>query len=243
MQSYPINMPAGGSQTFSSAARRFVYESGATATLNGDARIIVKPDSGNEIVLRPGQAFGLADGETAGNWFVRANDPQMAISGTVIIGSGDFNDGTFKVDSSTGTIAVRPEGGFQIMNTTANRVPVALDPATEKALTEEPVVTYNAHRIVKNPQQATPVALFTAEENQRGVIIEAYIKFGISKNVLMAKETAPKSSTDGDLIISHTEDLIANQWRRLKIPAGKGLWVWSVASGSGSDSSVLLTFL
>jgi len=247
MQSYPINLFAGGSQTFSTAARRFVYESGATDPIGGDARIIVKPDTGNEIVLRPGQAFGLAPGENAANWYVRPYNPTARISGIAIIGSGEFNDGTFKVDASTGTIAVRPEGGFKVVNTTDERVPVALDPATETALKEHPLMSYTHAKSVTTTYTGN-IALVTAAENVRGVIIEASQIVQLGSNGggarILAKDTAPTSLTDGDIVVPYLTNFgdTAPVVRRIKVAAGKGLWARS-ASNATTDISVLLTIL
>jgi len=233
MQSYPINLFGGGSQTFSTAARRFIYESGQTDPIGGDARVIVKPDTGNEIVLRPGQAFGLAPGETAANWYVRPFDPTARITGTAIIGSGDFSDGTFKVDSSTGVIAVRPEGGFQIVNTAANRVPVALDPLTEKAMKEFPIVSYTNYKNAITPSNPGDfVVVVTAAENVRGVILEsAHQAGGIQLN---AKETKPISKYDGDVLCwdVHHVNSSGDGWRRLEVKAGKAVWACSAGNAS-----------
>lgn len=242
MQSYPINLFGGGSQTFSTAARRFIYESGQTDPIGGDARVIVKPDTGNEIVLRPGQAFGLAPGETAANWYVRPFDPTARITGTAIIGSGDFSDGTFKVDSSTGVIAVRPEGGFQVANTAANRVPVALDPLTEKAMKEFPIVSYTHSRTFKTSATAdVPVVVVTAAENTNGIILEAAGAF--TAIMLTAKETAPSSQNrfDGEVVVWDISGANNAGWRRIRVAAGKALW--ARGPGSSNDGSLLLTIL
>lgn len=251
MQSYPINLAAGAAQTYSVSARRFVYESGKTAQEGGDARIIVKPDNGGEVALRPGQSFGLAPNEIASNWYVRAAG-DGAITGSVIIGSGEFEDNSLKVDATSGAIVVRPEGGFKIMNDStervpvslnlAQRLPVALAPETEQAIKEYPIVSYTESRVAKRPAQAVPVALFTAAENIRGVIIEQYNTVGTTNNALIAKATAPTAINDGDIIAAHTDTMNPNQWRRIKISAGKGLWAWG-PSATNSDSSVLITIL
>lgn len=110
MQSYPINLTAATPATsINIQGDNFVYES--CSSLIDEQRIIVKPEVGNEIVLRPGQQFRLT--QQSGCWFVRSYDGTSAIAGIVIIGSGEFYDSntknTFKFDSTSGAVPVQNE--------------------------------------------------------------------------------------------------------------------------------------
>jgi len=246
MQSYAINLAAGAAQTYTSAARRFVYESGATVPQGGDSRIIVKPANGNEIMLRPGQGFGLDEGQLAATWYVRGVDPTVPIVGTIIIGSGDFADNSLKIDATSGAVSVIPAVPFQIGNTAANRVPVALDPATEKAIQEYPLMSYTHSRTFNlGPNLNAP--LVTAAENINGVIIESGMSLTtvVEKAVrLLVNPTSPVSEIDGDIIVPFiTSQMTVNpSVRRVKVAAGKAVWARNV-TGQTFNSTFLLTIL
>lgn len=118
MQSYPINIAPGETRVIQTTAQRFVYESGAATLRGGDARIVVKPDNGADIVLRPGQSFKLPGSESAAVWSMRALDPAMTITGAVIIGSGEFEDNSFKIDANSGAVPVNITSDGGVVKTT-----------------------------------------------------------------------------------------------------------------------------
>lgn len=259
MQSYPLNLAAGAAQTYTTAARRFVYESGKTVPEGADARIIVKPDNGNEITLRPGQSVGLDPGVVAATWFVRGLDASQPIVGTIIIGSGEFEDSSLKFDSTSGAINVVPAVPFQIGNTAANRVPVALDPATEKALKENPVMSYTTSRNVNSAGSAyVPVQVLAPAENVRGVIVEDCMAMNDVSNSIYCRLVAkagsapiaanPAAATgpaDGDILIPYIKMPMAAinaPVRRIAVPPGYGLWLWP-ESNSAVRVATLLTIL
>ncbi len=97
MQSYPLALSSAMNVTsFANDADHFIYESGVSA---GDARIIVRPENGAEIILKPGQSFRIAS--DASRWFVKSFDGVSTIAGVIIIGSGDFVD-----NGIVGTVSV-----------------------------------------------------------------------------------------------------------------------------------------
>ena len=248
MQSYPLNLGAGAAQTYTTAARRFVYESGKTVPEGADARIIVKPDNGNEITLRPGQSVGLDPGVIAATWFVRGLDSSKPIVGTVIIGSGEFEDSSLKFDSTSGAINVVPAVPFQIGNTAANRVPVALDPATEKALKEYPIMSYTHSRKAMLRLAngfITPGVLVSALENVRGVIVEDASMLTDGQVVrLIAKETAPVNPDDGEILIAGVKGQSAGATapvKRIMVQPGKA--IWATAPSAQVDVTGLFTIL
>ena len=236
MQSYPLALSPKAATTIQTPGRTFVYESGVTDPPGADARIVIKPNNGNEIILRPGQGFSLAAGDQATSWNVRAYKDDLPLAGIVIIGAGEFKDGTFKIDSTSGVIAVRVD------NTPENRLPVELDPATEKALKENPVMSYTHSRTV-NGQQYVAVQVLAPAENVRGVIVEDCTMLWDGSSNLFARLVAkagaapvaqvPASTNgpaDGDMVIPYIKQQLASinaPTRRIAIPAGCGLWVWS----------------
>lgn len=93
MQTYPLVLTAAAPNVcFMAAADFFVFESGSSS---GDSHIVVKPSSGTEIVLKPGQRFRMPpmpQGDGVTQWFVRSLDGVSTINGKIIIGSGEFDD-------------------------------------------------------------------------------------------------------------------------------------------------------
>lgn len=101
MQSYPLNLTAAVFATsFANDADLFVYESSASPA---EARIIVKPENGSEIILKPGQSFRIKG--NCSRWFVRSFDGVSTILGNVIIGSGYFLD-----NGVVGTVSILDGG-------------------------------------------------------------------------------------------------------------------------------------
>jgi len=225
MQTYALNL-TNDSRSYSSAGDLFVYESGQVAGNEGaDLRIIVKPDSGGEITLKPGQQFRLPKGESAMQWYVRAATPGNNITGYIIIGAGEFDDAntlnTFKLDG-TFTNAVK------VTNTEAERVPVSLDP---KQLLQQtaPLMAYNASREVNISSATGPTTLFTAAENVNGLIIEqvqTYTQYAIELRA-------------GGVFLMRIMGLDRT---RIKIPAGVALTAGMTTTATG-ELKALFTVL
>lgn len=180
MQSYNINLKPDASYMVSTAARRFVYESGKTVPEGADSRIVVKPNTGNEIVLRPGQSFALEPGVLASGWNIRALDPALSIVGSVIIGSGEFEDNSLKVDATSGAInVVVPQGesmpvrhvsGVVIDNTTAKRVPVTLDPTqVQQVIASTAPISKGWSSTAAIP--GTPLEIVSQAQNANGMVV------------------------------------------------------------------------
>lgn len=244
---------------------RPVLEKGAVATKaianpeptpitdkTGDARIIVKPENGAEITLRPGQRFRLSrESGKASRWLVRSYDGFSTINGSVIIGSGEFDDAntenTFKLD---GTFTNQ----VKIVNTEYEPAHVRIDP--------EQVSGCYSGSFTDTTVVSGTTAVFTAAANTNGAWIE-WAQMSVCHDTgavnwlavsLLAKATAPTGPTDGDLILfarnySDGSDItkeVAALPTRIKIPAGKGLYLHQVANGGAalfSTKSVLYTLL
>lgn len=271
MHSYPLNLAPGAARDFTAQADLFVYESGAVTPDTGDLRIIVKPDTGGEIVLRPGQRFRLAPGATATNWNVKANDAAVTITGNLIIGAGEFDDAntlnTFKLDGTfTNTVKVN--------NTTAERVPVSLDVAQTQPVSIVGTVnvagqTVNYTHSWSDAAIAAQVAqvIIAPSANVNGAYIE-FAEFSCAGGTsgtqaaayigaLIAKAgVAPVSSTDGDVVMAAvmsqtvvnstngpTGQLTQKLGARIKLAAGKGLYLNQNGNGATAFKTVLYTIL
>lgn len=250
MQTYPIALtPQNPSGVVMASADLIVYESGATVPVGGDSRIVVKPDNGSEIVLRAGQSMRLPAGTIASTWTYRSNDPTQTINGSIIIGSGEFDDNSFKIDANSGAVPVIPQGGFQIanadaqpvpskiVNTVANRVPVTMD-------VQQILQTSGSTVAVQSGYQATGVTPVGITE----VVPKAANQFGmvINKLFLTINQSAGYDScwfvqnAAGQTVYLHYAVGNANKASELTvdttqwvIPPGYGLYLSIAGSGQG----------
>jgi hypothetical protein len=240
MQSYPLKLLAGASTTVQTEADLFVYESG-TVTGSTETRIIVKPDNGSEIVLRPGQRFRASDRAMA--WNVRGYDAAAVIAGMVIIGSGEFDDANtlnrVTLDASFANVVT-------VANTTAQRVPVAMDET--KTLNMAEIVIYGKN-FTSTGDTNTFLKMIDPAENVNGLIINQLL-MGVAGTTLMltavAKETIPASVYDGEVVdvMYITPNAPYKSGNQVKIAPGKGLWITGPGvSTVGMLKSVLYTLL
>jgi hypothetical protein len=249
MQSYVLNLAVGAVRAFDVPADLFVYESGAPTPTTGDTRIKIKPNTGAEIVLRPGQRFRLAPNSDATHWEVSALDPAVAIVGYVIIGAGEFDDAnTLNKVTLDATFANQ----VTVTNTPAARVPVTLD--TNQLLkldpnnsisSAAPVMAYtNAKSNISLPASAA-ANLITAAENVNGVIFEQIVHSLGGGGVLLAKATAPTGPYDGEVLNGLFAPVSgpATVTQRIKVTAGKGVWVWNSHGSTIFVGNVLYTVL
>ena len=263
MQSNDLKILAGQTVTMPCQGTGFWFESGASTTT--DAYIIVKPDTGAEFTLKPGQHVQDA-ANPVGTWRIAAHDPAAVITGRVIIGNGEFGDSntnnTFKLD---GTFT----NSVNVNNTTAQRVPVTLD--TTQALKIDSTTPINVAGTTVQYTNAFAdygstgigaVQVFTAAANPNGAWIEL-AEFEIcpaSNNVqvvcsLLAKTgVAPTAPHDGDCLMlgvggqptgvsGGTELLHKRSSSRIKVPANKGVWIYQADNVARSARSVLYTLL
>lgn len=215
MQTYALNLTDSDSRSFSTAGDLFVYESGVVAGNDAaDLRIIVKPESGGEITLKPGQQFRLPKGESAMQWYVRAATPGTDVIGAIIIGAGEFDDAntvnTFKLDG-TFTNAV------QITNTSSQRVPVVFDPKQLLQI-ESPIMNFTNSK--NGIFQSGYTQVIAPNENPNGIIIESV--YGASGWTVIASNVAPTNNLEGHQIDRGTG---SGNRLRTKIPAGMGIWM------------------
>jgi hypothetical protein len=224
----------------------------------GDTRIKVKPENGGELVLKPGQRFRIAPDQQASRWYISSYDGKSRIAGQVIVGSGDFDDANtlnkVQLDASFAN-------NVYVNNTQAQRIPVALDPNVPLNIAGQTVNYTNA--FADATTAAGTVAVVTAAQNPNGMYVElAEISGSGGNNVfgetaLVAKAgAAPASITDGDVLMVTTcagyagGSTSANYGfvndrlpARVKVAAGKGLYLVSAAAWSTSKRTVLTTLL
>jgi len=232
MQTYSLNLSNGASRSFSTDGDLFVYESGQVA---GDdkasARIIVKPDSGGEITLRPGQQFRLPKGSSAMQWYVRAVEGSGDITGFIIIGAGEFDDAntlnTFKLDG-TFTNAVK------VTNTDVERVPVSLD-SNQSIKTEAAPMSFTSYRnLYVSAGNVSPLIL--PAQNVNGVIIESL--YASAKTTFLAQRGTPVTSNDGAIIDVFLDGTSGPRRARIALAPGMGLYASAAAA---ADTSLLYT--
>lgn len=243
-------------------ANLFVYESGVASVDGANRAVIVKPDNGSEITLKPGQRFRLAPGADARTWAVRLADPTVTLTANFILGLGEFEDSntlnTFKLD---GTFT----NSVYVNNTPAQRVPVQLDSATPINVAGS-TVNYTNSYAASSYVPGTTVTVLTPAQNPNGCYVEYAEISGIvdtantyATAALIAKTSAPGSDFDGDVLmttfcggpfasgngqVGQVNDRLPV---RIKVAAGKGLYI--VIGGSATLSwyvcrqTVLMTVL
>ncbi len=220
---------------------------------DGDTRILVKPENGAEIILKPGQRFRIV--EKASRWFVRSYDSISPINGSVIIGSGEFEDSntanTFKLD---GTFT----NSVNVNNTPAQRIPVTLD-TTQVLNIAGTTVQYTNSFADTNTADQTAQVVFSPASNPNGAYVELIEVSILESNgtsnqtgiTFVAKSSAPSTQIDGDVIFAletpeyqgtAKRSINEKQSIRIKIPAGKGLY-YTQASTTFAPSKVKKTVL
>lgn len=256
MQTYPFKVDGNAlTATFNTNANLFVYESASGQNdVGAEVRIVVKPDHGAEIVLRPGQRFRLGDAQRANTWTLRAYADGTAIDGFIILGSGEFDDANTK---NVFTLDATFANTVKVTNTDAERVPVGLDPAVRVPVALDPnqmlqiaptdtTMAYTGSYADSTPSTATAVKLIDPATNVNGAFVEfAQFQYrggsGASCTIaLVAKATAPATVLDGDVLLTllggsaQNEDAMAP--KRIRIAPGKGLWMNKAFGGSSTTA-------
>ncbi len=263
MQSNNLKIAAGGTTTLQIPGTGFWFESGTSTT--ADTYIVVKPDTGAEFRLKPGQHVQDKSSGMVSVWRVSASDPGAVIDGKIIIGNGDFGDSnvsnTFKLDGTfTNTVSVN--------NTPANRVPVSLDTTQNLPVTVVGAVTvvggtvnYTNAWADASGVNVTAQSIVTAAANVNGLYIE-FAEMALVPSVgnqgcvatILAKASNPGGPTDGDVLfvgaagcssgtgVAPAVNVTLGQ--RIKVPAGKGLWLnQSGGSFQSAAKTILYTLL
>ncbi|QGZ37770.1 hypothetical protein IP92_02940 [Pseudoduganella flava] len=236
MQSYTFNLTPGNGQatTLQTVGNLFVYES---ATTTGDVRVSVKPDSGGEIILKPGQRFRPA--KPAMQWQVRmvGTDP---LAGTFIIGEGDFDDAN---TLNRVTLDASFANNVTVMNDSAHRVPVSLDP-NQLLQNSAPIMTYTTakNKLTVGTASTDVVELLAPTDNLNGAVVEQTYAAGTNFTAYMwAKAVKPTTTSDtaGDVINFLDSSARPIDRTRIKVAAGKGIYVVGSGSYSGIVSALL----
>lgn len=137
MQSYAFSLAATTGRSIPVEGDFIAYESGSAGA--GDTHITVKPDVGDEVILKPGQGIRLS--QKATNWFIKVTDQASTVSGTLIIGEGDFWDSntanlvTFTASQVPNSQALPVKK--QALATITNFTPVTINTGAAQALVSD----------------------------------------------------------------------------------------------------------
>lgn len=262
MESYPLSFTAlKGKNTLPASGDLFVYESAVAAT-NAETRIRVKPDNGGVVILRPGQWFRNPNKVT--NWALESYNGNDVIDSVFVIGFGEFGDANtlnkFTLDASL-------TNSVTVTNSTAQRVPVTMDTSQLLKLDPNTVVNIAGNTVQYTNSYAnnsggalSPGVVFTPASNPNGAYIE-FAEVALNTNSttatalvsLIAKSTAPVNDADGDVVMlaasgGSTGSTVASAavcalTQRIKIAAGKGLYVWQNSNAYVANKTVLYTLL
>jgi hypothetical protein len=267
MQSINLNIAPGTTQIIPCVGNGIWFESGASTTSN--PYVSVKPDTGAEFTLKPGQHCQDQSIQT-GTWRITALDPTANITGRVIIGNGDFGDSnvnnTFKLDGTfvnsvnvNNTTAQRvpvtldTTQSIGINNTTANRIPVSLDTSQTLQLATNTVAYNSAFTSTAGSSINTAIQMLPAASNVNGAILNKF-DIIVSSNTpfaVIAKATAPANIGDGDVLFCADANaatatkysLDISKDGQIKAQAGKGIWYISTAADGCKLRDALFTVL
>lgn len=282
METYPLSFTAlKGFQNLPAQGDLIVYES-ANVALNAETRVRVKPDSGGEVWLKPGQWFRATQMVT--NWSIKSFNGNDVIDAFFVIGSGDFGDANtlnkFTLDATfANNVAVTNTGAnpvpvsiqnaqVEITNDAGNRIGVTLDTAQTIPVSIAGTVnvagtTVNYTNAFADAGTAAQVAqvVFTPAQNPNGAYLEfaeiAVVAYNVgtgysfSASLIAKAGAAPASSVDGDvLLLAVCETMASYTYKsttfaptRIKIAAGKGLYLNQTANCTSATKTVLYTLL
>lgn len=225
METFPLSFTAlRGFQNLPAAGNLFVYESAVVAD-GAETRVRIKPDSGGEVWLKPGQWFRTQ--ERVSNWSIKSFNSNDIIDAFFVIGDGDFGDANtlnkFKLDATfantvlvtntvgqalpvavQGTVPVSIQGTVpvsiqnaqvEITNDSGNRIAVSLDPA-QVLNTVGNTVAYTSS--YSNTAGTALVTLVTPAANVNGVLVsQSIFRVDTVNQAILAKTTPPANPFDG----------------------------------------------
>jgi hypothetical protein len=218
---YDLNMVPNGSQRVEVSGRFFKYTSGA-------GKIRVTTNKGAVIDLTVGQGVW---GEEYSSLVVQDRSG-AGIVGTILAGNYDFRDDTVALSGSV---------NVSVLNDAAHRVPISMD-QNELMKLDRPVAAYtDSWR--GTVATLTTGTVFTPAQNTAGMVVE----FGWSSTagmLLVAHTSMPNNSGSTGDILSNSLYQVQNfgDFVRIKIAAGKGLYVCNPTGGS-IDVRLLFTDL
>lgn len=247
-QTMPLNIEASG----------LWYESGTSAV---NTRIVVSPEVGGDIELKPGQRVKMT--ALSKSWRIRSLDPAATITGKILIGSGEFEDNSSLVtlDASfannvtvmNASVPVTISGGdVEIKNDAGNPIPATITNTPSVTISGTATVQENllpmtggvVHGFIA---QNTGTTVITSAANTNGITIQSCtLCFGAGSSgmgiSLVAKASGnPASILDGVVIFSAycgaNQDKSSAMPQKIKIPAGYGVSIFN-----GSNGNVNLNF-
>lgn len=272
LQYYDFQLAASQSATqeISAQGRYIYYYSGTTPLISGggaaglaaagnQAIKITSGGTGNSLLLLPGQSYRLPDSEKVPNsWKVTNLLGAEVITGRLLVGEGEFVDSNtnniFKLDATFAN-------NVTVNNTTANRVPVTLD-TTQILNVAGNTVQYTNSFSNASILALTAQVIFSPAANVNGAYVE-FIEVGLSNGIVLsdsqiiniiAKNSAPANQDDGDVVFTAVGPssnggtvgfvpVNITQSIRIKIPAGKGLYLNQTSCNGYSRKTVLYTLL
>jgi hypothetical protein len=251
LQYFDLNLPINKTQDVSADGTFVYYYSGSTPS-GLDPSIILKAGTGAEVILKPGQSIRLAPDEPAvSTWKTRQLSNLETITGKLLIGTGDFNDANinniFKLDATFANQVT-------VTNDAAHRVPVTLDTTQTLNVAGSTVAYTTSYASTAASVGGTPIQLLAPATNVNGVVLN---KFELISNpgaantvVILAKNGAPASITDGDVLWSAQISAGVNRTAldqskdgQIKVPAGKGIYYLSSVNDVATLRDALFTVL
>lgn len=185
MQSLTLSLsPTNQTMNINNEASGIWYESGVSAI---NTRIIISPEVGGEIELKPGQRVKMTQMQKS--WRIRSLDPAATITGKILIGSGEFEDNSSLVtlDASfannvtvmNASVPVTVSGGdVEIKNDAGNPIPTTITNTPSVTISgtaqvQENLIAATATSAHINKTQGYVHSIVTAAQNTNGIIIHS----------------------------------------------------------------------
>jgi hypothetical protein len=258
---------------FAAQGRFIYYNTGTTPLITAgtalassrNQAIRVRPFAGGQdIELVPGQGYEISpDEKSPVAWRVSNSNQVETISGQLMIGDGKFIDNN---TSNTIRLDATLANNVTVMNTVASRVPVTLDVTQQLRLDPAYPLTIAGNTVQYTNAFAdngtgavTATVVFTPAANVNGAYVE-FAEFSVSNvssnqytGTLLAKTSAPATNIDGDVIMTAAcvgigTGTVPAQVNitlpvRIKIAAGKGLYLNQTANAATAQKTVLYTLI
>ncbi|HEX8611938.1 MAG TPA: hypothetical protein VF800_11685 [Telluria sp.] len=251
IQTYDFVVGVNKSVEISAQGRYVYYQAGSTALIDagtasanaGNQGIkCTAGGTGTSVVLMPGQSLRLPANEKApGYWRIDNAKNLEGVYGKLLVGEGEFTDAnilnTVRLDGSVVNL-------MKVSNSTAERVPVKLDPNDIYMM--GPIVQYTDSLFHATPLGAGAYVLVSPAANVNGVILSKTLLTSDASAAysLLTKSSTPANVVDGNVLyyVGPTSPVIDNV-QAIRIPPGRGLYFYASSTTTALMKNLLWAVL
>ncbi|MCE3602381.1 hypothetical protein LXA47_01975 [Massilia sp. P8910] len=251
IQTYDFVVGTNKSVEISAQGRYVYYQAGSTPLIDAGSASASAGNqgikctaggTGTSVVLMPGQSLRLPASEKApGYWRIDNAKNLEQVYGKLLVGEGEFTDAnilnTVRLDGSVVNL-------MKVSNSTAERVPVKLDPNDIYMM--GPIVQYTDSLLNPNVMPIGATTIVSPAANVNGVILSKVTLASDASATysLLTKASAPTNVYDGNVLyyIAPGAPVLDNV-QAIKIPAGRGLYFFASANCAGAMRNLLWAVL